>query len=138
MTDSAIQKSPIWFIVVGILALIWNIIGIMTYISQAYMSEELIAQLPEADQQLFANLPTWYTGAFAIAVFAGTLGSLALVMKKKWAIILLLASLIAAVAQMSYLTFVLKMANTMTALVVIIGFALVLLAKSANNRGWLS
>jgi hypothetical protein len=39
---------------------------------------------------------------------------------------------------MSYLTFVLKMANMMTALVVLFGFALILLAKSANNRGWLS
>ena len=75
MTHTAIQKLPIWFIVVSVLALIWNVMGIMAYIRQAYMSDELIAQLPEADQQMFASLPAWYTGAFAIAVFAGTLGS---------------------------------------------------------------
>ncbi|WP_272022515.1 hypothetical protein [Olleya namhaensis] len=138
MSNSTIQKLPIWFIVVSILALIWNAMGVMAYISQAYMTEEVLTQLPEADQQMYANLPSWYIGAFAVAVFAGTIGSLGLVIRKKWAFYVLLISLIAAIAQMCYLAFVLKMANAMTPMIIIVGIALVWLADYATKKGWLS
>ncbi len=138
MSNSTVQKLPIWFIVVSILALIWNAMGVMAYISQAYMTEEVLTQLPAADQDMYNNLPSWYIGAFAVAVFAGTIGSLGLVIRKKWAFYVLLISLIAAIAQMCYLAFVLKMANAMTPMIIIVGIALVWLADYATKKGWLS
>ncbi len=138
MTTSTTTKTPIWFIIISILALLWNAMGVMAYLSQAYMSDDAIAKLTETEQQMYANLPSWYIAAFAIAVFAGTFGSLGLVLKKKWAYVVLLISLIAAVVQMSYLAFVLKMANPMTPLIVIVGIGLVWLAKYATKKHWLS
>lgn len=138
MTTSTTTKTPIWFIIISILALLWNAMGVMAYLSQAYMSNDAIAKLTETEQQMYANLPSWYIAAFAIAVFAGTFGSLGLVLKKKWAYVVLLISLIAAVVQMSYLAFVLKMANPMTPLIVIVGIGLVWLAKYATKKHWLS
>lgn len=138
MTQIETKKAPIWYWIVVILALLWNTMGIVAYIGQAYMSDEVLAQMSETDQQMYTNLPAWYTAAFAIAVFAGTLGCLALVLRKKWAYTILLISLIAAIAQMSYLTFGLEMANAMTPLIIIVGIALVYLAKHATKKGWIS
>ncbi|WP_055437257.1 hypothetical protein [Lacinutrix algicola] len=138
MTEIETKKVPIWYWIVTILALLWNAMGVVAYIGQANMSDEVLAQMSETDQQMYANLPVWYTAAFAIAVFAGTLGCLALVLRKKWAYVILLISLIAAIAQMSYLTFVLEMANAMTPLIIIVGMALVYLAKHGIRKGWIS
>ena len=138
MTEIETTKVPVWYWIVTILALLWNAMGVVAYIGQANMSDEVLAQMSETDQQMYANLPVWYTAAFAIAVFAGTLGCLALVLRKKWAYVILLISLIAAIAQMSYLTFVLEMANAMTPLIIIVGMALVYLAKHGIRKGWIS
>ncbi|WP_299248073.1 hypothetical protein [uncultured Lacinutrix sp.] len=138
MTQIETTKVPIWYWIVAILALLWNAMGVVAYIGQAYMSEEVLTQMSETDQQMYANLPAWYTAAFAIAVFAGALGCLALVLRKKWAYNILLVSLIAAIAQMSYLSFVLEMANAMTPLIIIVGVALVFLAKHGTKKGWIS
>ena len=46
-----------------------------------------------------AAMPAWVTGAFAIAVFGGALGCLALLMLKRWSTWLLLISLLAVLAQ---------------------------------------
>ncbi len=64
MTNSSI-KPPIWFWIISVLALIWNILGVSAYLAQAYMTDETLAALPEADQAIYANLPAWYTAAFA-------------------------------------------------------------------------
>ena len=85
MTNVTTPKPPMWFLIISIIALVWNALGVFAYLGQSLMTDEMLAQLPEADQQMYANLPSWYIGAFAVAVFAGTIGSLGLVIKKKWA-----------------------------------------------------
>ncbi len=138
MTTSTTQKPPMWFLVISIIALIWNFLGVMAYLGQAMMSNEVLKQLPEADQEMYTNLPSWYIGAFAVAVFAGVTGCLALIIRKKWAFYVLLISLIAALVQMYYLVFVLKMGNAMTPMIIVVGIVLVWLANHANKKGWLS
>ncbi|WP_074406287.1 MULTISPECIES: hypothetical protein [Aquimarina] len=95
-------KTPVWFWIISVLALLWNIMGVMAYIGQAFMTDEVLATLPEGEQNFYNNTPAWVTAAFAIAVFAGTLGCLALLLRKKWASPLLLLSLIAVIAQATY------------------------------------
>ena len=76
-------STPFW--IISIIALIWNIMGVMAYLQQAYMSDEEKAILPEAERALYSDVPSWAIAAFAIAVFGGLLGSLALLLRKKWA-----------------------------------------------------
>lgn len=138
MTQNITNKTPVWYWIVTILAFLWNVMGVIAYLGQAYMSDDVIAQLPQDQQDMYANLPAWYTAAFAIAVFAGALGCLALLLRKKMAYFILLISLIAAIVQMSYLAFGLKMANAMTPMIIVVGIALVYLAKHATKKGWIS
>lgn len=105
MTNSTTKPSTIFW-VISIIALFWNIMGVAAYLGQAYMTEEALLALPEAEQTYYTNVPAWITAAFAIAVFTGFLGSLALVLKKKWAKLMFVVSFIAVVIQVIYNLFI--------------------------------
>ncbi len=95
------KKTAIYWIV-GVLALIWNGMGVFQYLSMQYMKEEMAAAMTPEQNALMESLPTWYTAVFAIAVFAGILGSILLLLQKKAATPLFLISLLAVLIQMGY------------------------------------
>ena len=66
------------------------------------MSEEAFQSLPN-DMQLYIEIrPSWVTGSFALAVFTATIGNIGLLLRKKWANLLLIISLISVIAQTIY------------------------------------
>ncbi|AZQ58181.1 hypothetical protein EJ994_04915 [Maribacter sp. MJ134] len=144
MTNS-MNKPPMWFWIVSALALLWNLAGVMAYLGQAYMSIETLEQMSQAERLLYESQPAWVTGAFAVAVWGGALGCIALLLKKKWAKPVFIISLIGILAQMSHSFFMSNNfevygpgAMIMPIMVLIIGIALVLLANTAIKKGWLS
>ncbi|RXP55790.1 hypothetical protein EC396_08135 [Lutibacter sp. HS1-25] len=98
----ATKKPIISFWIISVLALLWNIAGVFAYLSQAYMSDEIIATLSVPEQLYHNNVAPWATAAFAIAVFGGFFGSLALLFRKKISILLYIISLIAVIVQAIY------------------------------------
>ena len=136
-------KPPIWYWIAGVIALLWNAMGVNAYLDQAYMTPEKLATLPEAQQAMYSiEYPAWVTAAFAIAVFGGTIGSLLLLLRKNLAYIVLLFSLIGVIFQMSY-----AFANNdtdsygpggiiMPIMIIIIAIALVFLARKAKSNNW--
>ncbi len=143
MTNST--KPTVLFWVIGIVALIWNLMGVMAYIDQAFIADETIAALPEAERALYENVPPWVTAAFAIAVFGGALGCILLLLKKKLAINVFIVSFIAIVIQMIYN---LGMSGAMDVygpgavimpiMVIVIGIFLIYYAKACYAKGWIS
>ena len=131
-------KPPIWFWIVSALALIWNAMGVSQYLEQAYKTESFIASCTPEQLEIYANLPSWYTAAFALAVFGGAIGCLLLLLRKRLAYTVLLISLVAIIIQMSYVTFTLKMGNAMTPMIIIVAALLIWLSKIAIKKGWLS
>tara|TARA_R110001606_G_scaffold180965_2_gene327631 strand:+ start:2043 stop:2474 length:432 start_codon:yes stop_codon:yes gene_type:complete len=91
MTDQA--KPPIWFWIIGVFALLWNIMGLGAYFQQFTMSAETFAALRPEQQYLLVSQPFWLTTAFAIAVFAGFIGSILLLARKRLAVRMLLLSM---------------------------------------------
>ncbi|CAM1365529.1 conserved membrane hypothetical protein [Tenacibaculum litoreum] len=143
MTDS--NKPTTLFWIIGVAALVWNGLGVMSYIGQAYMTDEVRAALPEAERALYENIPTWVTAAFAIAVFGGLIGSAFLLMRKKLARPMFLLSLIAIIVQMSYNLFMSRAAEVygpgsvvMPIMVILIGVFLLMYSKKTIAKGWLS
>lgn len=135
MSEST-NKPGIDFWIIGIVALIWNLMGVFAYLQQAYMTEEDLMAMPVAEQALYENIPAWVTGAYAIAVFGGALGCILLLLRKKLAGSLFLISLVGIVVQMSYNLFMSKATEaygpggiTMTAMVILIGIFLLWYAK---------
>jgi len=100
------KKAEKTFKIIAIVALIWNLMGVFAYLAQVYSSDKAKALRPQAEQDFLAHAPAWYTSAFAIAVFAGALGSLALLMRKSLAKTLLLISLLGVLAQSVYNFFI--------------------------------
>ncbi len=98
------KKSTIYW-VVGVLALIWNAMGVFQYLSMQYLKDDMAAAMTPEQNALMDGLPVWYTAVFAIAVFAGLLGSILLLLQKKAATPLFLISLLAVLIQMGYWLF---------------------------------
>lgn len=90
------------FWIISVLALLWNIMGVAAYLGQAYMTDEVLKTLSEGEQSYYENVPAWVTGAYAIAVFAGVFGCVGLLMRKNWATILFVISLIAVIIQSAH------------------------------------
>ena len=139
MTENLSIKPPITFWVISAIALIWNALGVMAYLGRAFATDEMIAALPAEQQAEFLReYPAWYTSAFAIAVFAGVLGCLALLIRKKWAYGLLLLSALGVIVQHTYLFFNVEMPSLlMPIMVIVVSIFLIWYAKNAIDKGWI-
>lgn len=144
MTATTKIKPPLWFWILSTMAFLWNIMGVIAYLGQAYMSEEDLEKMSQAERILLESQPAWVTGAFAIAVWGGTLGCILLLLRKTWARPVLLLSLIGIIAQLSYSFF---MSNAfevygpgsmvMPLMVLVIGVTLFFLSKKGIAASWL-
>ena len=91
------------------------------------------------------STPLWSLVAFAIGVFGGAIGSLGLLIQKKWAFYPFLLSLVGVVAQMTYWLFFTKAVEvygsgtyTMPVLVILVAFSLLRLAKNGIKKEYLN
>jgi len=139
------NATPKWYLPVTILALAWNLVGCFAYWSDVTLTPDDLAKLPAAQQALYAARPAWSVGATAIAVWAGALGCLGLVLRRRWATAPLVASLAALVVQDVYLflmsdaaALVGPVVYVLQGLVLAIAVGLVWLARTATARGWLT
>lgn len=144
MTDNS-NKPATSFWVIGVIALIWNLMGVLAYLGQAFMTDEIKAALPKEQQPLYENVPVWATAAFALAVWGGLFACILLLMRKKLAKKLFLISLIGIVVQMVYNFFISKAMDVyglggmiMPLMVVILGFYLFWYSKKCVDDGILS
>ena len=87
-------QRPMWFMLVAVLALLWNLFGLYSFYVHVSATPEVIATWPEVQQQIAAVTPGWIFVPFAIATIGGTLGSLGLSLGKRWAVPVLLLSLL--------------------------------------------
>ena len=112
MTETT--KAPLWFWIIGIFALLWNLIGLAAYFQQFMMSPEAFAALRPEQQNLLLNQPVWLTSAFAVAVFAGFVGSILLLARKRLVVRMFLLSMIAVFIQFGGLFLLLGYADVLT------------------------
>jgi hypothetical protein len=104
MTTTNKPGTAFW--IISVIALIWNIIGVIMYLIQAFMTDDMKALLPETEREMYENKPAWATAAFAVAVFAGLIGAIGLLMRKKWTTTLFVLSLIGILAHQVYIFFI--------------------------------
>ncbi|AXT20003.1 hypothetical protein D7030_02455 [Flavobacteriaceae bacterium AU392] len=138
MTNSS-NKPAIWFWVVAVISLIWNAMGVFQYLIFTYKTESYQAAYTAEELEIMNNLPSWYIAVFAIAVFAGVLGSLFLLLRKNVAKTMLLISAIAVVIQMGYLLLVIKIGEPIMPIVVVVfSIFLVWFSRMASNKDLIS
>ena len=142
MNTNSIPKS---FWIISIAALIWNLMGLSAFFMQVMMTPETFATLSSEEQALYNATPSWLNVIFGVAVIAGTLGCIVLLLRKSMAIPILIVSLIAVIVQNAYyllLTDAMQVygvtALIMPAMVIIIGAYLIYYARDAQSKAWIS
>ena len=138
-------KLPVWFWIVAAFSILWNFMGVVSFVMHVFISKEALDALSVAERDLYNSYPLWTEIVFAIAVFFGFAGSLGLVLKKKWSKMAFIISLIAIVPQMIHNVFFTRsievygtaQAVTMPILVVVFGILLVWFSSFAINKNWL-
>ena len=138
-------KPPRSFYIIGWLALAWNILGVLAYVSQVTMSEEAINSLPDARREMLLATPSWIIAMYALATNTGALGCILLLLRKLWAQSVFIFSLACIITQFGYSIIFLDYFDVATggemvlaAVVVAIGIYLVLYARSSSEKGWIS
>lgn len=138
-------KPPKSFYWIAGAAFVWDLLGVVAYIGTVTVSPESIAELPEAQQELMANTPTWSTALFAIAVWGGVLGTLLLLLRKAFAYPVLIVSLVAVTLNGAYTWFMTNAFEVLgagqagfAAVIFAIAAFLVWFANDAKGKGWIS
>jgi hypothetical protein len=142
MSDSSTAPPRSYWVISG-LALLWNLVGVLAYVSQVTMSPEALQQLPDVQRALIEDTPAWAISAFAIATTAGVVGCVLLIIRNAWAVPMFLISLAAVLVQM-YHAFVIANAVQLLgptaalqpALVIAISCGLIWYSRYAKEKGW--
>ncbi len=144
MEGSDKTSPPVWFWVISIVALLWYLMDISAFFMRVFMTDDAIKAMPENQQHFFQNIPLWVNIVFACEVFGGTLGSAALLLRKKWALLVFVVSILGVLSQTSHIWFLTDAVSAMGApavvmplLAILIGIGMIVLAKSAISKGWL-
>ena len=142
MSQTSTVPVPKWFKTVGIVALVWNLLGLMAFVMQVTMSDAALAELPENQQELYKSMPSCVNVAFAVAVICGTLGCILLLAQKRLALPVFITSLIGVLAQNYYNFFASNAVEVMGAgaaamPVMVIAILLICLTVNARTKGWL-
>lgn len=90
------------FTIIAVILLLWNMIGMAAFIMQYTADLSALARTDPYTARIFAQMPGWVWIAYAVAVGAGTLGAILLLLRKAAAVWPFLTSVIAIVAQFGY------------------------------------
>jgi hypothetical protein len=143
MTEHAPSRVPVWYWLIAIVGLLWFLMDFSAFYMRVFGGESMLASMPEPQQELYRGMPSWVNIVFALEVFGGLLGCIGLLLKKRWAMWLLVLSLIGTLCQTCYVYFMSDAINVMGALAVVMPLVaiaivclLLWLAKTAVSRGW--
>jgi len=139
------MTPPSWLKTVAWAALVWNLLGVIAFATQALMTPDMISQLPQEQQAAYENTPLWASITFAVAVLAGTLGCVLLLFKKALARELFIISLAAVILQQYYNFIVIDSlamfgasAVFMPVLVILVAISLLVISQQGKTQRWLN
>lgn len=79
-------RAPFHFWIVAILAVLWNSVGAFDYSATQFRVESYMAKFTPEQLEYFYGFPAWADAAWALGVWGSFLGSLALLLRKSWAV----------------------------------------------------
>ena len=89
-------KTPVHLWIVGVLALLWNLMGAFNYVATQFELDFYMSQFTAEELAYFNAFPAWATAGWAFAVWAAFAGSIGLLLRKcwsMWAFVIALAGL---------------------------------------------
>ena len=145
MSEDAVvnlARRPWHLWLVGILGLLWNLVGAYDYLMTQTQNVSYMSQFTPEQLEYFYGFPTWVVAAWALAVWGGVLGTLLLLLRKRLAVGVLLVSLLSMIVTSVY-NFVLSDglevmgsgAVAFSGLIFVIALGLWLYARAMARRG---
>lgn len=92
---AVVRRTPWHLWVVGIVALLWSSMGCVDYLMTETHNEAYLKQFSAEQLAFLAAMPAWTVATWAIAVWGGVAGAVLLLLKRKEATWVFLASLVA-------------------------------------------
>ena len=143
---TGLASVPMYHWLVSGAGLLWNILGLWIYVTQVRLTpEQLAAQFEPQQVEFLQAIPAWATAANAIAVNAGVIACILLLMRKALAMPFFLLSLAALIVQDLYSFVLVDVIAVMgqapayiQGTVLLIAISLVLYTRSAKARGLLT
>ena len=99
MSDELNGKPPTSYNIIAGVFLVWNLIGLMFYYQQMTLTPEMMASMGAEIAAFLDATPVWANAGYAIAVNAGVLASIALLLRKSWAFPLFALSFVGVLVQ---------------------------------------
>jgi hypothetical protein len=85
MSEQA-AKAPVHLWIVGVVAVLWNAIGAFDYSATQLRIEAYMGAFTPEQLEYFYSFPAWAVAAWAFGVWGALLGSIALLLRKAWAV----------------------------------------------------
>lgn len=128
------------FWVIGSLALVWNVMGVINFFVQ--MNPEMLSSYRESERAIIAGRPAWATAGFALAVFGGSLGCLLLLLRRSAANVLFIVSLFGVLITTAHtlgigIDFAPGEMLGIVLMPAVVAVFLVWYSKQARSRGWI-
>lgn len=140
-SSSPASSPPAWFRLAAAVALLWNAFGVAMYLSSVGLFGDPMASLSASERAVAETIPGWISAPFAIGTLAGLIGSLGLMLRKGWAVPVLIVSLIALLVLEGWIVFMSDAAEVsgyaVPVAVTVGAILLAWLAVHARRRGWL-
>lgn len=86
MTEAKAARTPRHLWIVGIVALLWNLMGAWDYLMTQTKNEAYMGQFTPEQLEFFYGIPTWLVAFWAVAVWGSVLASVLLLLRKKLAL----------------------------------------------------
>jgi hypothetical protein len=84
--DGNTVKTPMHLWIVGLISLLWNAMGAFDYSATELRLEFYMSQFTQEQLDYFYGFPAWVIAAWAIGVWGSLLGSIGLLLRKRWAV----------------------------------------------------
>jgi hypothetical protein len=94
---TAIPGRPWHLWLIGIIGGLWSSMGVVSFMLTQMKVEAVMSRFPPEQREYFESFPLWAVAFWGIGVFGGVIGCLLLLLKKRLAFPVLLASLIGAI-----------------------------------------
>lgn len=93
------EKAPASVWVVGVLALLWNLVGVGMFLFQTLLPDAALQSMPPDQRAVYEATPAWLYVFYGVATIGGALGALGLLLRRRWAVAVFLVALLALVLQ---------------------------------------
>jgi hypothetical protein len=137
----AVTPWHLW--VVGVLALLWNSVGAFDYVMTETRNAAYLSSFTAEQRAYFEGFPAWAVATWALSVWGGVVGSVALLLRQRWAVPVFAVSLATMLPTFFYnyvLTNGLAVMGgvgglVFTAVIVVVAVALLVYARGLAHRG---